>query len=157
MGKFSKLTILRSRLRDRAMGLRNFYFRTIWGMDIGPDCAISFTAKLDKSHPRGVHVGRETAISFGAAILSHDFVRRMHQDTWIGERCQIGAHSIIMPGIRIGDNCVVAAGSVVMRDVPSGSLVFGNPARVMESGIETGKWGVITGRKATAEAAKADA
>jgi acetyltransferase-like isoleucine patch superfamily enzyme len=152
MSKFSRLTIFRSRLRDRMMTVRSAYLRMVWGMDIGEGCAISFSAKLDKSHPRGVHIGRETAISFGAAVLSHDFVRRMHQDTWIGERCQIGAHSIILPGVKIGDNCIVAAGSVVMKDVPSGSLVFGNPARVMETGIQTGKWGVILSRQSQAAA-----
>jgi len=36
-------------------------------------------------------------------------------DTWIGKECQIGAHSIIMPGVRVGDNCVVAVASVVMK------------------------------------------
>jgi acetyltransferase-like isoleucine patch superfamily enzyme len=112
-------------------------------MDIGPNCRISFSAKLDKSYPSGVHIGESTAINFGACVLTHDTPRRLHVDTWIGKECNIGAHSIIMPGIRVGDNCVVAAASVVMKDVPSNCLVAGNPARIMEKGIQTSPLGII--------------
>ena len=76
-------------------------------------------------------------------MLTHDYPRRLHLDTWIGKECQIGAHSIIMPGVRVGDNCVVAVASVVMKDVPPNCLVLGNPARVIEKGIQTGRWGII--------------
>jgi acetyltransferase-like isoleucine patch superfamily enzyme len=48
-----------------------------------------------------------------------------------------------MPGVRVGDNCVVAVASVVMKDVPPNCLVSGNPARVIEKGIQTGRWGII--------------
>ena len=58
----------------------------------------------------------------------------------------MGARSIIMPGVRIGDNCVVAAASVVMKDVPANCLVAGNPARILEKGIETGPLGIISPR-----------
>lgn len=133
--------------------LRRRYLNAVWGMNIAEGCAISFEAKLDKANPRGIHIGRDTAVNFGASVLTHDFVRRMHVDTRIGERCQIGAQSIIMPGVTVGDGCIIAAGSVVIRDVPPGSLVFGNPGRVMESGIVTGKWGVILSRESK-EAAK---
>ena len=67
----------------------------------------------------------------------------MHVDTWIGKECNIGAKSMILPGVRIGDNCVVAAASVVMKDVPSNCLVAGNPARIMEKGIRTGRLGIM--------------
>lgn len=144
-------------MRNSLMSVRNLYFNTVWGMHIGAGCSISFSAKLDKANPGGVWIGKDSAVSFGTAILTHDFVRNIHVDTRIGERCQIGAHSVIMPGVTIGDSCVVAAGSVVIRDVPSGSLVFGNPARVMESGIVTGKWGVIRSRESQKAAVPAPA
>jgi acetyltransferase-like isoleucine patch superfamily enzyme len=36
-----------------------------------------------------------------------------------------------MPGVTIGDGAVVGAGSIVTTDVPSNTLVVGNPARVV--------------------------
>jgi acetyltransferase-like isoleucine patch superfamily enzyme len=41
----------------------------------------------------------------------------------------IGAGSVILPGITIGEGAFIAAGSVVTKDVPSGELWMGNPAR----------------------------
>jgi acetyltransferase-like isoleucine patch superfamily enzyme len=65
----------------------------------------------------------------------------------IGDNCLIGAHSIILPGVTIGDNCIVAAASLVARDVPAGSLVTGNPARVVETGVRTTHYGVRVGER----------
>jgi acetyltransferase-like isoleucine patch superfamily enzyme len=137
---------VRTSVRPNVNALLRFYYVHIWGMDIGPGCRISLDARLDKTNPRGIHIGRDTAINFGVAILTHDYIRRLHVDTWVGERCQVGARSIIMPGVRIGDGCVIAAGSVVMKDVPPGCLVYGNPARVMEKGLVTGALGVVLER-----------
>ena len=137
------LAVARRELRPFFMRLRRFYFNKLWGMDIGPDCRISFSAKLDKSYPSGIHIGASTAVNFGACVLTHDYPRRLHLNTWIGKECQIGAHSIIMPGVKVGDNCVVAVASVVMKDVPPNCLVSGNPARIIEKGIQTGRWGII--------------
>ena len=43
----------------------------------------------------------------------------------------IGMHALILKGVSIGASAVVAAGSVVTRDVPAGSVVAGNPAKVI--------------------------
>lgn len=43
----------------------------------------------------------------------------------------IGSNVTILYGTRIGSNTIVAAGSVVTKDVPSGSIVGGVPARVI--------------------------
>ncbi len=137
------LTAIRSELRPRATAAYRYYLNKVWGMDIGTDCQISLSAKLDKTHPSGVHIGDSTAVNFRSCILTHDYPRRLHADTRIGRQCQIGAYSIILPGVTVGDNCVVAVASVVMKDVPPNSLVAGNPARIIEKGIRTGRWGII--------------
>ncbi len=50
----------------------------------------------------------------------------------IGDNVWIGANATILPGVTIGDFVVVAAGAVVTKDIPSGVLVAGVPARVIK-------------------------
>lgn len=42
----------------------------------------------------------------------------------------VGANSTVLPRTRIKEGAVIGAGAVVTRDVPAGSVVIGNPARV---------------------------
>ena len=51
--------------------------------------------------------------------------------TVIGGNVWIGANSCIMGGSVIGDNAIISAGSVVHDVIPPGSIVVGNPARVI--------------------------
>jgi acetyltransferase-like isoleucine patch superfamily enzyme len=51
----------------------------------------------------------------------------IEDDVWIGPACAI------LKGVRIGAGAFVEPGSVVLRDVPPGSRVMGNPARVIEA------------------------
>ena len=50
----------------------------------------------------------------------------------IGNNTFIGARALILPGVNIGDDCIVGAGSVVTKSVPNGSIIAGNPARVVK-------------------------
>ncbi|HMS82200.1 MAG TPA: sugar O-acetyltransferase [Nitrospira sp.] len=52
---------------------------------------------------------------------------RIGRDVWIG------GGAIVLAGVNVGDECVIGAGSVVVHDVPSGSVVAGNPARVIRT------------------------
>ena len=119
------------------------YFRRFWGMDIGERVRMSSSVRLDKTNPRGIHIGDGTLVSFETAILTHDFVNGEHRDTYVGSYCFVGAKSIVMPGVRIGDHCIIGSGSVVTADIPSNSVAVGNPARVIKSGIRTVRWGMF--------------
>ncbi len=127
------------------LSLRRRYLTILYGMDLHPTCSISLKAVLDLNNPRGVHVGAYSYVAFDAVILAHDMTRGLRTHTYIGERCFIGARAIILPGVHVGDGSIVGTGSVVTRDVPPGSIVAGNPARVLRTGIRTTRGGCLKG------------
>jgi acetyltransferase-like isoleucine patch superfamily enzyme len=129
---------VRELIRLVAISIKYWFLVKVYKMDIAKTSRISFGAKLDKTNPRGIHVGEDSYVASGAVIFSHDFSRRLKADTWIGKRCFVGANAIIMPGVQVEDEVVVGAGAVVTRDVKSNSIVAGNPARVIRSGISAG-------------------
>ena len=49
----------------------------------------------------------------------------------IGKNVFIGMGAIIMPGTTIHDNVIIGAGSVVRGDIPSDSIVIGNPGKII--------------------------
>ena len=49
----------------------------------------------------------------------------------IGDNVEIHANSSLIGGITIGDNVIIGAGSVVVKNIPSNSVVVGNPARII--------------------------
>ena len=48
----------------------------------------------------------------------------------IGKRVFVGLHCAIKESLVIGSDAIIAMGSAVFRDVPDGSTVVGNPARI---------------------------
>jgi acetyltransferase-like isoleucine patch superfamily enzyme len=134
-----KLTNLRywvlSRWRGAAYASRSF------GCRVGEDCRI--LSKIVTSEPWLVSVGDRVPVSSGVRLVTHDGSGWLYRDergrryryapVSIGSDVFIGAGAIILPGVSIGDHCVVGAGSVVTKSVPDGSVVAGNPARVLGS------------------------
>ncbi|MDE5773653.1 MAG: Coenzyme F420 hydrogenase/dehydrogenase, beta subunit C-terminal domain [Muribaculaceae bacterium] len=53
----------------------------------------------------------------------------------INDNVWIGSNVVIMKGVTIGEGAVVAANSVVTSNVPAGSMVSGNPAKVVSENV----------------------
>lgn len=54
------------------------------------------------------------------------------EPTVVGNDVWIGHGAIIMGGVTIGDGAVIAAGALVTKDVPSMTIVGGNPAKLIK-------------------------
>lgn len=50
----------------------------------------------------------------------------------VGDYTHLGTNSTIMAGVTIGERCQIGAGSVVTKDIPSYTVAVGNPARVVK-------------------------
>jgi len=51
--------------------------------------------------------------------------------TRVRKGASIGANATILPGLTIGERAMVGAGAVVTHDVPSDTIVAGNPVRII--------------------------
>ena len=111
-------------------GVQRLIQTRVWGMDIHPSASIEPTALIDRTWPKGVHIGPQTSIGEEVVVLCHDMTRGIYLDTRIGARCVLGPRSIVLPGVSIGDDCMVMPGAMVTKDMPSGSVATGNPAEI---------------------------
>lgn len=137
------MKIIRDFIRLIAITIRHWILCGLYGMHIDKTARISYGAKLDKTNPKGIHIGEESYIASGAIVFTHDFSRSLHKDTYIGKRCFIGANAIIMCGVKIGDEVIIGSGAIVTKDVPDNCIVAGNPARILKEGVRTGKFGKL--------------
>ena len=99
---------------------------------------------------RAVFVGGvESAVSIGSNCDISDnvhFVTGTHEIDTVGKRAAgrgyskdivvgngvwIGYDVLVLPGVSIGDNAIIAAGTVVHKDVEAGTLVGGNPMKLI--------------------------
>ena len=135
---------MRTRIRGVVVDLRRAYLRRIKGMRISKSARVSWRVYLDKASSKGIIIDDESYLASGVTVLAHDYARLTGRlNTRIGKRCFIGVNAIIMPGVTIGDEVIVGAGSVVTKDVPGNCIVAGNPAKIIKTGIHTGRYGYL--------------
>jgi len=109
------------------------------GVTIGRNCRI-YTTKFG-SEPWLIEIGNNVTITSNVVLLTHDGATWLIRDN-LGRRYSygkiiikdnvfVGINSIIMPGVTIENNVIIAAGSVVTKSIHYGTVVAGNPAKVI--------------------------
>jgi acetyltransferase-like isoleucine patch superfamily enzyme len=92
-------------------------------LEVGPDCMFAYDVEVRTSDSHSI-----LDASTGDRINPDKSVR-------IGEHVWLGARSVVLKGVSIGDQSIVATGSIVTKDVGSGVLVGGVPARQIKDGV----------------------
>jgi len=135
-----------------------YAFTNLYGCEIGDDVKIGTFVEIQKgvrvgnrckisSHSflcEGVTLEEGVFIGHGVTFINDRFPRATNEDgtlqteadwacvpTTVKRGASIGSGATIMCGITIGEGATVGAGSVVTKDVPAGTVVAGNPARVL--------------------------
>lgn len=131
------------RLYMRAMGVRhgvNLYcgpdimIRMRGGITLGERCSLGYSTHLWNYDQ--ITIGCDFVAAPGLTITTGGHDPLTMEDTAsavsIGDRCWCGINVTILAGVCIGDDVVIAAGSVVTKNVLSGTLVGGVPAKPLK-------------------------
>jgi acetyltransferase-like isoleucine patch superfamily enzyme len=140
-------------------------FTNLYGCEIGDDVKIGTFVEIQKGVKVGnqCRISSHTFICEGVTLEDRVFVG--HNVTFINDRypratngagqlqsevdwscirtlvrrgASIGSGATLLCGITVGENATISAGSVVTKDVPPGTVVAGNPAKVIKSLVAKG-------------------
>jgi acetyltransferase-like isoleucine patch superfamily enzyme len=123
------------RFGDRIHVGHGVRFVALNGIEIGDDIGIGHGSTLtDTVHEYKVAEDEQglsqTPLKIGRPL-------RLEDGCWIGNNC------VITGGITIGARSIVGPNSVINRDVPPGTIVLGNPPKIVRRKSDTGwEWTV---------------
>lgn len=130
---------LRQRIMARLRGHQTLPSLRRRGLRADPPVRLVTPSYIDPVFAWAIEIGAYTIISQEVQIFAHDAaIKRLTGFTevrpvTIGQRCYIGAGSIILPGTTIGDESIIGAGSLVRGEIPPRCLAYGVPAKVAGS------------------------
>jgi len=104
-----------------------------WNIEIGDDCLIGDDSILYSLGT--IRIGPRSVISQYAHLCAgtHDYTSRVFQllkpPIVIGSDCWIATDAYVGPGVTVGDGAILGARSSAYKDLQSGWIHIGNPAK----------------------------
>ena len=94
-------------------------------VQVGPDCVVEDNCVLlgNSFIGHNTRIGRFSHIAANAVVGSY---------VTVGKAVHIGLNATIREKVHIGDYALIGAGAMVLNDVPSNSVIVGNPGRVLK-------------------------
>lgn len=141
-------------------GVKIHAFVNLYGCEIGDETKVGTFVEIQKgahigSHVKisshtficeGVTIEDEVFIGHGVMFINDKYPRATNSNgqlqtdadwscvnTLVKLGSSIGSNATILCGVTIGEHAIVGAGSVVTHNVPAGTTVVGNPARILRS------------------------
>lgn len=112
----NKIIIL---FRYKLMGRLNLEALKQRGLKVGINFNMQQGCIIDESHCWLISIGNSVTLAPNVHILAHDASTKM----FLGYT-KIGI-------VTIGNNVFIGAGSIVTKDIPDGTVVAGNPAKII--------------------------
>jgi UDP-2-acetamido-3-amino-2,3-dideoxy-glucuronate N-acetyltransferase len=110
------------------------------GSTVGMNCKIQSHSFICE----GVTIEDDVFIGHGVMFINDPYPRAVSAPgtlqteadwqvipTTIKKGASIGSNATILCGVTVGEGAIVGAGSVVTKDVPPGTVVAGNPAKLI--------------------------
>src|SRR3954453_4962542 len=94
------------------------------GLQLGEGAVLGAGGGIMPWHCWPVEIGDWSGLAPHVNVLAHDTSTKAHLgytrigEVVIGKHVFVGAHTTVLPDVRIGDRAVIAPGSVVGIDVP---------------------------------------
>ncbi|PJI94482.1 serine O-acetyltransferase EpsC [Luteimicrobium subarcticum] len=107
--------------------------RSITGIEIHPGATIGRRLFID--HGMGVVIGETTVVGddvllFHGTTLGGRSMSHGKRHPTLGDRVTVGAGAKVLGPVLIGDDAQIGANAVVVKNVPTGAVAVGVPARV---------------------------
>ena len=87
----------------------------------------------------GVVIEDHVQIGSHCSIYSVSTIDNKIGKVIIKKGARIGSHCVVMPGITIGENAIIGAFSFINKNIPSNTIAFGIPVKVVRKLTEEDK------------------